>query len=91
MRYDRVCSKCGKSFKTCYEKLEHPICYDCALMEVTRGNPPEEGDFTTARIRSGEMTDEEASWLRQDLLSVDHSDVPPDADGFDPDWWYDED
>jgi len=35
--------------------------------------PPEEGDFNSAGIVSGEISDKELGWLQEELESVDHS------------------
>lgn len=39
----------------------------------TGGRAPEEGDFNSARLTSGEISDKELRWLQADLESVDHS------------------
>ena len=53
---------------------------------ITRGAPPEEGDFNTALILSGRMTAQERRWLQEDLESVEPYD-PSDDWGEEP---YDE-
>ncbi len=75
----RKCSKCGKVYEqNKSEKFRRwagavggdedvSLCYDCALQKVTNGTPPEEGDFNSARLISGEMSDQELEWLLQDL------------------------
>ena len=49
---------------------EH-TCYSCVLDRITKGHCPEEGDFNSARIISGEMSDQERRWLQEDLRSVE--------------------
>jgi hypothetical protein len=71
--YARICRKCEQRFETQRENTDDAICYRCALDRVSGNFPPEEGEFNTARIISGEMTEQEAQWLQEDLESVDHS------------------
>lgn len=68
-----VCKKCEKQFESQYKESESSICYNCALDQLRGNFAPEEGDFNSARIISGEMTEQEERWLREDLESVDHS------------------
>ncbi len=80
MTHECTCTSCGKKFDQNSE-LQHlrsalatssgAVCYGCALAEITKGRAPEEGDFNTARIVSGEMTDKEARWLQEDLRAVE--------------------
>jgi hypothetical protein len=63
----KVCG-CGKAFKTSNDSDK---CYDCTLEDIAHGNPPEEGDFNTARIVSGTMTETERGYLQRDLESVE--------------------
>ena len=71
--YKTICSTCGKTFEKLYEKRERDICYWCALKELCGNFAPEEGDFNSARIISGEMTEQEEKWLQEDLEAIDHS------------------
>ena len=71
--YTVICSVCEKTFERLYEKRERDICDGCALKELCGNFAPEEGDFNSARIISGEMTEQEERWLQEDLESVDHS------------------
>lgn len=71
MTHGCICKTCDKKFKS--QKKDSAICYDCALAELIGNGGPEEGDINTALIRSGEMSDESAGWLQEDLESVDHS------------------
>ncbi len=80
-----TCDTCKKSFKKLVEDghtsaikqaisssdSEEHICYRCALERITKGNCPEEGDFNSAKIISGEMSDDERRWLMEDLRSVE--------------------
>ncbi len=72
MTHECTCKTCGKCFRS--QKIDSTICYDCALKHFTGGRPPEESDFNSASLCSGEMTDEEVRWLQQDLESVEHDD-----------------
>ena len=69
--YTTTCSACGKTFERLYEKRARDICYGCALKELCGNLPPEEGDFNSARIISGEMTEQEEKWLQEDLEAVE--------------------
>ncbi|MBN1169383.1 hypothetical protein JXA63_05870 [Candidatus Woesebacteria bacterium] len=66
--YERECPGCNTSFHSTH--AEGP-CYNCALDSITHGMPPEEGDFNTASIVSGTLTEEEMEHLRKDLESVE--------------------
>lgn len=65
--FTKVCG-CGKTFRTSNNSDK---CYDCTLEDITHGNPPEEGDFNTAGIVSGTLTEAERGHLQQDLESVE--------------------
>ena len=79
---ERKCSICGKIFQkhdlgqiadladVLGSETSGQLCYDCALQKVTGGSCPEEGDFNTARLISGEITDQELQWLQEDLRAV---------------------
>jgi len=71
MTFECVCKTCDKKFRS--QKKDSTICYDCALEHFTGGSAPEEGDFNSAALLSGEMSDAEAQSLQEDLESVDHS------------------
>jgi hypothetical protein len=64
------------------------------LKHFAGNGAPEEGDFNSALLISGEMTDEQTRDLREDLLSVEQgrSIVEPyddtDEDWQDPAWCY---
>lgn len=83
--FTKTCATCLKEFET--QKVDGNICYDCALQRVTGGSPPEEGDFNTARIASGTMTEEQERWLRMDLEAVEGGVSHPD---FEPEEWPDD-
>jgi hypothetical protein len=90
------CSVCGKSFQknesgqvanlanVLGRDASQQLCYNCALEKVTGGSCPEEGDFNTARLISGEMTDQERKWLMEDLRAVEcPSEDDDDYDDYD--------
>lgn len=66
-----ICSVCGKTFERLYQERQRDICYDCALKELCGKFAPEEGDFNSAMIISGEMTEQEERWLQEDLEAVE--------------------
>ena len=77
----QTCGTCGKSFER-NEKVgsnlaealgrnSRSICYACALDEITRGRAPEEGDFNSALLISGEISDKDLRWLMEDLQAVE--------------------
>ncbi len=66
-----TCSVCSKHFERLYEKRTCDICYECALKKLCGNFAPEEGDFNSARIVSGEMTEQEEKWLQEDLRAVE--------------------
>jgi hypothetical protein len=66
-----TCAVCLKNFETLHKERERNVCYDCALKEICGKFVPEEGDFNSAGIISGEMTEQEEKWLRQDLRTVE--------------------
>jgi hypothetical protein len=65
------CKNCRKQFERLYEERARDICYSCALKELCGNFVPEEGDFNSARIISGEMTEQEERWLQEDLKAVE--------------------
>lgn len=79
--YTTTCTQCQRQFErnekvsgTMAEALgrnSRSICYGCALMEFTGGRTPEEGDFNSARLVSGEISDNELRWLMEDLRAVE--------------------
>ena len=76
---EQKCSKCEKIFEqnesngiTCLAMAvgrdpEKQLCYSCALDKVTGNSAPEEADFNSARLISGEMTDETWELLHEDM------------------------
>lgn len=92
--YMRNCSTCSKEFLTSHsvEKKAQVKCYDCTLESITEGRAPEEGDFNTAALSSGTMTDQEWQWLKEDLRAVEGGGSPfspyedDDTDYYDPAW-----
>jgi hypothetical protein len=73
MLFDRVCTKCEKSFKS--NRDDATTCYGCALKDFAGRNAPEEGDFNSAALTSGEMSEKEWQLFQQELESIDHSDA----------------
>jgi hypothetical protein len=71
MTFMCTCETCDKKFSS--QKKDSTICYACALKYFAGDNAPEEGDFNSALITSGEMSDQDARLLQEDLESVDHS------------------
>jgi hypothetical protein len=65
---EKRCTRCGKGFET---RNDSDLCYSCTLHDLTGGLAPEEGDFNTAKIQSGTMTDEEFGYLQEDLTAVE--------------------
>lgn len=104
MTHDCTCKACGKKFErndkvnsTTAEALGRDsriICYACALTEITGGHAPEEGDFNSARLISGEISDKDLGYLMEDLRVVEQgrSIVEPyddtDENWQDPAWCY---
>lgn len=76
------CGGCGKSFQTSNDSDK---CYECTLDDITHGNPPEEGDFNTARIVSGTLSAQERRYLQQDLESVELGRTTDEEYGYDDD------
>ncbi|OGZ83561.1 MAG: hypothetical protein A2599_00075 [Candidatus Staskawiczbacteria bacterium RIFOXYD1_FULL_39_28] len=104
---EQRCGGCGKKFQqndsdritssgnALGREPDKQLCYNCALEKVTGGSCPEEGDFNTARLISGEMTDQEWRWLQEDMRAVEESRsiIEPDSDDEDdyyndPAWCY---
>ncbi len=72
------CKDCGKTYHKNIDGAERSdrdssrdSCYACALDSLTNGCCPEEGDFNSASIISGEMSDREQRELRRELEKVD--------------------
>jgi hypothetical protein len=57
---------------------EHPVCYGCALRQLTGNHAPEGGDFGSAYLISGEMSDKEWRSLQEDLGMVRATWSPPE-------------
>ena len=66
-----TCLTCGKKFRS--QRKDSTTCYGCALTQLIGNGAPEEGDLNSALLISGEMSDEEARHLQEDLESIDHS------------------
>ncbi|MDR3547734.1 MAG: hypothetical protein P4M11_05630 [Candidatus Pacebacteria bacterium] len=49
---------------------ERPVCYACALEQLIGRRAPEEGDFNSAHLISGEMSDKEWRWFQEDMGMV---------------------
>ena len=65
---ERQCARCHKLFRT---NNSSDLCYNCTLDDITHGLPPEEGDFNTAGIISGTLTDSDWTNLQHDLEMVE--------------------
>ncbi|MEK7202159.1 MAG: hypothetical protein AAB669_01345 [Patescibacteria group bacterium] len=68
MRNVCTCETCQTPFVS---QKHSTICFDCALKHFAGNTDPEEGDFNSALLLSGKMTDNEARWLQEDLKSVE--------------------
>ena len=88
------CEKCRKSYEKNDEfKSQTHICYACALTEMTASRAPEEGDFNSASIISGEISDTDLGYLVEDLRAVEEGrsiveQREVDEDRQDPAWCY---
>lgn len=60
MVYDAFCRTCNKKFKT--TKQTATQCYSCTLHSLIQSGGPEEGDFNTAQILSGEVKPDQKSF-----------------------------
>lgn len=69
--YITTCKSCSDIFEVSDEKVERSICYKCTLKELCGDRPPEEGDFNSAMIISGDMSEQEWQLLRADLEAVE--------------------
>ena len=69
--FNRTCSTCQKKFNS--QKKDSNTCYGCALTRLIGNGGPEEGDINSALLISGEMSDEYARQLQEDLELIDHS------------------
>lgn len=81
-----VCGSCGRGFwrQDYLRNKKAPVCYRCTLERLTAECAPEEGDFNSALISSGEMTDQEVCSLQEDLRSVEpDGDEEYEPEGFD--------
>jgi hypothetical protein len=75
------CSACGKNFDfnpkvnsnlaNAVGRDSEKSCYSCTLASLTGGRAPEEGDFNSASLISGEISDKELGWLMEDLRAVE--------------------
>jgi hypothetical protein len=76
-----TCSVCGKSYEknsnvnstmaAAVGRDSSHICYACALERITGGHAPEEGDFNSAHLISGEISDTDLGYLMEDLRYVE--------------------
>jgi hypothetical protein len=65
---EKICTKCNESFET---RNDSDFCYRCHLEKICGPNPPEEGDFYTATIRSGTYSDKWYKEAQKDLRAVE--------------------
>ncbi len=73
----QICVNCGKEFAT---NNGSNSCYDCTLSRTAGGLIPEEGDFRTARIISGTMSNQQHQDLVGDLSSIELDDPAPETE-----------
>ena len=76
-----TCSSCGKEFNfnpNVDSNLANAVgrgfnktCYNCTLAHLTGGRVPEESDFTSAFLISGEISDQELKSLMDDLQAIE--------------------
>lgn len=76
-----TCSICNKNFDfnpkvdsniaSAVGRDSEKSCYSCALASLTGGRAPEEGDFNSASLISGEISDKELNWLMEDLRAAE--------------------
>ncbi len=79
--YAVKCCVCGKNFDfnpnvnsnlaSAVGRDSEKSCYSCTLARLTGGRVPEEGDFNSAHLISGEISDKELNWLMEDLRAVE--------------------
>lgn len=67
----RKCETCGKTFQTFLSNASE--CYGCALKRFCGGGMPEEGDFNSASLVSGNLSPEDRRQLQRDLAAVERS------------------
>jgi|GEM_PF-1694127 len=65
------CIVCKKQYEKTVGGNSRSICYDCALEEITGGHAPEEGDFNSAKLISGEISNIDLEYLMKNLRSVE--------------------
>lgn len=71
-------------------KQDEPLCYNCALKKVTGDMCPEEGDFNSAHLISGQITDQEWKWMQEDFRAVEEGrSIIESNDSDDDDYYYD--
>ena len=70
--YITTCKNCSDIFEVSDEKVERGICYKCTLKELCGDRPPEEGDFNSAMIISGDMSEQQWQLLQEDLESIEY-------------------
>ena len=69
--YITTCKVCSDIFEVSDEKVGRGICYKCTLKDLCGNHAPEEGDFNSAMIISGEMTEQDAQLLQEDLRAAE--------------------
>lgn len=88
------CGSCGKEFfqnsssqithlGSTLGRTDEQLCYNCALEKVTGGGCPEEGDFNSALLISGEISDQEWKWMQEDLRGSDNCQETEYEDDYD--------
>jgi hypothetical protein len=85
-----ICTLCEKTFEqnenpeltvlalAVGRDTERPVCYGCALDQLTGKHAPEERDFNSAHLISGEMSDKEWRWFQEDTGMLKASWSPPE-------------
>ena len=63
---NKICKRCE-----CKNIQDNKTCYNCTLAHLTGGRVPEESDFTSAFLISGEISDQELKSLMDDLQAIE--------------------
>ena len=94
-----LCNVCKKTFEQNQDPgltnmalavgrdTENERCYSCALDYVTGGRAPEESDFNTAHLISGQMSDKEWRWLQEDFRSLETGRSIRETDFEEDEYW----
>lgn len=101
---EKICTVCSETFEQNQDPgitamayavgrdTDNERCYSCALDHLAGGRWPEEGDFNSARLISGEMSDKQWRWLQEDMRAIESGRrsvwEPMDDEIDDSDWCY---